>query len=104
MSHAPVLLNASVELLRQGGPGLYVDGTLGAGGHAEALLRALPESTLLGVDRDASALALASERLSPFGDRIFFCTRTSVRCPRRCPGSWRSEHRMASAASCWTWA
>ncbi|MEZ4395281.1 MAG: 16S rRNA (cytosine(1402)-N(4))-methyltransferase [Candidatus Krumholzibacteriia bacterium] len=104
MSHEPVLLDASVDLLRRGGPGLFVDATLGAGGHAEALLRALPEATLLGVDRDASALALASERLSPFGDRVFFCTSTSADCPTRCRRSWPSARLTASRASSWTWA
>ena len=99
MSHEPVLREESVALLRRGGPGLYVDATLGAGGHAAALLAALPEATLLGVDRDPAALALARARLATFGDRVFFCTPTSVRFPRHLP----SGHRRAWPACSWIW-
>jgi 16S rRNA (cytosine1402-N4)-methyltransferase len=49
---------------------VLVDGTLGMGGHAEALLRACPEAELVGIDRDREALALAGERLRPFGERV----------------------------------
>jgi 16S rRNA (cytosine1402-N4)-methyltransferase len=49
--------------------GIVVDMTLGAGGHAEALLQAGVRH-VIGVDRDPSALALASERLAPFGERV----------------------------------
>jgi 16S rRNA (cytosine1402-N4)-methyltransferase len=49
-----------------------VDATLGAGGHAEALLARGPQARLLGIDRDPDALALARERLAPFGDRVSF--------------------------------
>ena len=50
--------------------GLFVDCTLGMGGHAEALLDASPAVRLVGIDRDAESLALASERLSRFGERF----------------------------------
>jgi 16S rRNA (cytosine1402-N4)-methyltransferase len=49
--------------------GLYVDATLGAGGHAEAILQ-IPGTRVVGLDRDAGALALASARLEAFGDRF----------------------------------
>jgi 16S rRNA (cytosine1402-N4)-methyltransferase len=73
MAHVPVLLERVVGLLA---PALHeqgavvVDATLGLGGHAEALLRAVPTTTLVGIDRDPAALALSRERLAPFADRI----------------------------------
>jgi len=58
-----------VGLLRPDRGGLFVDATVGAGGHAEALLVAGPGARLLGIDRDGDALVLARERLAPFGGR-----------------------------------
>jgi len=49
---------------------LAIDGTLGMGGHTEALLTACPQARVVGIDRDAQAIALASERLAPFGSRF----------------------------------
>jgi 16S rRNA C1402 N4-methylase RsmH len=99
MGHEPVLREESVALLRRGGPGLYVDATLGAGGHAAALLTAVPEASLLGIDRDPEALALARARLAAFGDRVFFCTPTSARSPQRL----LSMRRWARPACLRTW-
>lgn len=71
--HTPVMLERTLELL---GPALerdhavVVDATLGMAGHAEAMLERYPELTLVGIDRDTEALAIAAERLSPFADRI----------------------------------
>lgn len=53
-----------------GRPMRFLDGTLGLGGHSSAILTAFPGSLLLGLDRDTEALALAKERLSPFGGRF----------------------------------
>jgi len=71
--HTPVLRDRLVELLAPAlsEPGsVYVDATLGMGGHTEAVLTACPQARAIGIDRDTEALALASERLAPFGDRF----------------------------------
>jgi len=71
--HAPVTLERCIELLApalQGENAILVDGTLGLGGHSEAFLERFPKLTLVGIDRDTNALALAGERLARFKDRI----------------------------------
>jgi 16S rRNA (cytosine1402-N4)-methyltransferase len=70
--HIPVMLQRCLDVLAPAltAPGaVVVDGTLGLGGHSEAMLRAFPEVRLVAVDRDPTALRLAGERLAPFGDR-----------------------------------
>jgi 16S rRNA (cytosine1402-N4)-methyltransferase len=67
--HEPVMVPEVIALLAPSRGGLYVDCTVGLGGHAEALLEA-GAARVLGLDRDASALALASARLAAFGDRV----------------------------------
>jgi 16S rRNA (cytosine1402-N4)-methyltransferase len=68
--HAPVLVDEVVRWLAPAAPGTWiVDGTVGLGGHAAALLTQASGSRLLGLDRDAEALALAARRLAPFGAR-----------------------------------
>jgi 16S rRNA (cytosine1402-N4)-methyltransferase len=59
-----------VDVLRTVPPGPVVDATVGAGGHAAALLEAMPGRVLIGVDRDDAALAIAGEALARFGDRV----------------------------------
>lgn len=68
-SHEPVLLTETIELLAPARGGLFVDCTVGLGGHAHALLTA-GATRVLGLDRDPEALRLARERLEPFGDRV----------------------------------
>ncbi|WP_293242874.1 16S rRNA (cytosine(1402)-N(4))-methyltransferase RsmH [Mycolicibacterium sp.] len=78
--HDPVLLDRCVELLKpaltrrdaDGSGAVLVDATLGAGGHAERFLTELPGLHLIGLDRDRTALAIAGERLAPFGERVTF--------------------------------
>jgi 16S rRNA (cytosine1402-N4)-methyltransferase len=65
--HVPVMVEEVVRLL--GGRGVVLDLTLGAGGHAEALLESGVER-LIGVDRDPDAIRLATERLARFGERF----------------------------------
>lgn len=79
--HLPVLTDRVVELLAPAGPGLLVDATIGLGGHAEALLRAQPESRLVGLDRDPQALVRAGERLAPFAGRVQLVEETFDRLP-----------------------
>jgi 16S rRNA (cytosine1402-N4)-methyltransferase len=71
--HEPVLLERAIELLAPAfeiDSPVFVDCTLGLGGHSEAFLDRFPNLTLVGIDRDPSALALAGERLARFGDRV----------------------------------
>ncbi len=74
MQHIPVLLRESLELLAPERGGLFVDCTLGLGGHAEAVLQKAPGARLVGIDRDPKAIELAARRLEPFGDRVQFIT------------------------------
>lgn len=69
--HTPVLLNEVLEALRPRPGGRYVDGTVGGGGHAEALLQAsAPDGFVYGCDRDDAALAAAGRRLARFAGRF----------------------------------
>ncbi|GAA4407987.1 16S rRNA (cytosine(1402)-N(4))-methyltransferase RsmH [Tsukamurella soli] len=73
--HVPVLAGRAVDIFRgslgdDGAGRVYVDGTLGLGGHSELMLRAFPRLTVVGLDRDTYAIAAATERLAPFGDRF----------------------------------
>lgn len=70
MPHQPVMLDEIVEVLRPVPPGLVVDATVGAAGHARALLEARDDLALIGLDADADALAEAGPVLARFGDRV----------------------------------
>ena len=67
--HQPVLLERIVDLFAPVPPGWVVDATVGGAGHAAALLARHPHLRVLGLDRDADALAAATEVLRPFGER-----------------------------------
>jgi len=70
MPHQPVLYHEIIHALQPKKAGHYVDGTLGAGGHARGILEACtPDGRLLGLDVDPQALALARETLAPYGQR-----------------------------------
>ncbi len=71
--HTPVLAARITDLLAPAldHPGaVFLDGTLGMGGHTEAILAACPQATVYGVDRDTDALRMAGERLTSYGDRF----------------------------------
>ncbi|HXI61352.1 MAG TPA: 16S rRNA (cytosine(1402)-N(4))-methyltransferase RsmH [Pyrinomonadaceae bacterium] len=70
LSHRPVLLRETIELLAAERGGLFVDCTVGLGGHSEAILQASPDAQVLGIDRDEEALGLATERLAQYGSRF----------------------------------
>ena len=71
LEHVPVLLHEAVDLLAPRAGGVYVDGTLGAGGHAaEILKRSSPDGILVGLDQDPEAIERSRESLAAFGDRV----------------------------------
>lgn len=78
--HVPVLLDRVLGLLAPALAGrddaVFVDCTLGLGGHSEAVLKAHPGVRLIGLDRDPQAIALAKARLAPFADRVEFVQTT----------------------------
>ena len=68
--HAPVLYQLSIDILQPESKGRYIDGTLGAGGHARGILEASrPDGNLLGLDVDDQALEIAASNLKDFRDR-----------------------------------
>ena len=68
--HIPIMLPEVMGLLQPQRGGIFVDGTLGGGGHSEGILSGLSEGRLYGIDRDGNAIAAASARLAPFGDKF----------------------------------
>lgn len=68
--HDPVMVSEVLALLEPERGGLYFDGTLGGGGHTEAILQKGAEARVVGVDQDPEALAEAGARLARYGDRF----------------------------------
>jgi len=68
--HTPVMLQEVLEWLRIRPEGIYIDATLGAGGHSEAIAERLSTGRLISLDRDAQALQIAQERLKRLGSRV----------------------------------
>ena len=68
--HQSVLKKEVLTYLAPHGPGYYLDGTLGLGGHGQSVLEADPCLELIGLDRDSHALSYATPRLKPFGSRV----------------------------------
>jgi len=68
--HTPVMLQEVLEWLRIKPDGIYVDVTLGAGGHSEAIAEKLVSGRLISLDRDEQALQIARERLTRFGSKV----------------------------------
>ena len=68
--HYSVLLPETIEQLHIKEDGIYVDGTLGGGGHSYEIARRLTTGRLIGIDQDYDALEAAGERLRPFADRV----------------------------------
>jgi len=68
--HTPVMVEEVLAALETAREGVILDGTLGGGGHAEAILLRWPDCRIIGVDRDPEALRSARDRLAPFSERI----------------------------------
>lgn len=69
--HTPVMLEEVLDFLEPASGRVYLDGTLGTGGHAGAILeRSAPGGRVIGIDTDSEALQIARQRLTPYGDRI----------------------------------
>lgn len=69
-AHQPVMVDEVVELFRRVPPGLVLDATVGGGGHADALLAACAQVSVLGLDRDGQAVVAARSRLARWGERV----------------------------------
>lgn len=69
-AHKSVLLDETIEGLKIKPDGIYLDGTLGGGGHSSEICRRLSGGCLIGIDQDAEAIAAATERLEPFREKV----------------------------------
>ena len=70
MKHIPVMLDETIELLNIKPDGIYIDGTLGAGGHSLEICKRLTTGRLIGFDKDAQAIERTTKRLEEYSDKI----------------------------------
>ena len=70
--HIPVMLMETIDNLRIKDNGIYVDGTLGLGGHSEVILQKIDKGLLIGIDRDKDSISFAKKRLLPNENFKFF--------------------------------
>ena len=68
--HVSVLLSECIQQLNIRPDGVYLDGTLGLGGHSYEIASRLKNGRLIGIDRDETAISRAGERLKEFGERV----------------------------------
>ena len=80
--HDPVLINEVLEGLNIKPEGIYVDGTLGGGGHSFEIAGKLKEGRLIGIDQDRDALEAAGKRLADFGDKVTLVKNNYVNAPK----------------------
>lgn len=81
--HIPVLYHEVIEGLALKEGGIYVDGTVGGGGHSSGILERIGEhGQLLAIDQDQNALAAAGERLASYGDRVKFFHSNFIEMPK----------------------
>ena len=73
--HVSVLLYETVDGLAVKADGIYVDGTMGGGGHSREIVKQITSGKLIGFDRDKTAISVCQERLAEFGDRVEFVNR-----------------------------
>ena len=70
--HIPVMLMETIDNLKIKDNGIYIDGTLGLGGHSEAILQKIDKGLLIGIDRDKDSISFAKKRLLPNENFKFF--------------------------------
>lgn len=70
--HVPVMVREAIAHLSLHSGGHYLDATVGGGGHAQEILEACPDTTLVAIDQDEQAIAAAQTRLASYGDRVRF--------------------------------
>ncbi len=84
--HLPVLFQEVLDLLQPKPGGLYLDGTVGAGGHTGGILEAsAPDGRVLGFDKDPEAIRFAQARLAEFGERVLLLNKSYTEMPTAAP-------------------